>query len=113
AAIALPRMWSAAAAAMTAGQGMVTQTHGAETVLPRGAGWLHGRRWPLVWQTLTAVLLVLGLTYVLLGTPARLSQRMVGWRPPFGTLNGMDYMVQGSYTWPDDSHRIELGPDHE
>jgi len=66
-----------------------------------------------VWQIVVVVLLVLSLAYVVLGTPARLSQRLAGWQPPFGTLNGMDYMRQGSYTWPDDSNRIDLASDHQ
>jgi hypothetical protein len=39
------------------------------------------------------------LAYPIYGTPARLDMRMVGWRPPFGTLNGLEYMREGSYTW--------------
>jgi uncharacterized membrane protein len=37
---------------------------------------------------------------------------MIGWRPPIGTLDGMAFMEKGSYTWPDDTHRIELRYDH-
>ena len=53
------------------------------------------------------------LAYPLIGTPARLDQRMMGWRPDFGTLDGMDYMRQGSYTWPDGSNLIQLHDDWE
>jgi uncharacterized membrane protein len=54
------------------------------------------------------LLLAASLAYPLWGTPARLSQRLIGWRPPFGTLNGLDYMRNGVYTWPDESQHIEL-----
>ena len=60
------------------------------------------------WQMALVILLILSSTYLVLGTPARLSQRLVGWRPPLGTLNGLDFMDGGSYTWPNDGHRIEL-----
>ncbi len=63
---------------------------------------------------LTVLLLIaVSLTYPLFGTPARLDQRFVGWRPVFGTLNGLDFMSQGTYSWPDDSNRIELHYDWE
>jgi uncharacterized membrane protein len=57
-------------------------------------GWLR-----LVWPLLLVLLLVASLAYPIYGTPSRLEMRMVGWRPPFGTLNGLDYMREGSYTW--------------
>lgn len=38
---------------------------------------------------------------------------MIGWRPPFGTLNGMDYMQQGSYTLPQGDHQVALAADWE
>jgi len=44
------------------------------------------------WQVVLVTLLILSSTYLVLGTPARLSQRLVGWRPPLGTLNGLDFM---------------------
>jgi uncharacterized membrane protein len=59
------------------------------------------------------LLIVASSVYVLFGTPARLSQRFVGWVPPFGTLNGMAYMQQGRYAWPNDSHWIELSYDYQ
>ncbi len=101
-AIALPRMWqSATGRARSGGEDAarpVTRTR---------------RLLGITWASAFWVLLVASLTFTVMGTPARLSQRMVGWRPEFGTLNGMDYMRQGSYTWPDDSNRIELAYDWE
>jgi uncharacterized membrane protein len=52
-----------------------------------------------IWTVLLFVLVVCSLAYPLFGTPARLDMRLVGWRPPVGTLNGLDYMREGSYTW--------------
>ncbi|GIV80120.1 MAG: hypothetical protein KatS3mg050_4514 [Litorilinea sp.] len=66
---------------------------------------------PFWWRGVFGLLLAASLTFLVLGTPARLAQRMVGWRPPFGTLNGMAYMQQGTYTWPDENHVIELRHD--
>jgi YYY domain-containing protein len=91
AAVALPAFWS----------GYVTKRGGQHGV---------GR---MVWGAGFALLLVASFAYPIYGTPARLDMRMVGWRPPFGTLNALDYMREGSYTWPDDQHRFELKYDWE
>ena len=64
--------------------------------------------WRSAWAGGLLVLLAAGLAYPLFGTPARLEQRLMGWQPAFGTLNGLDYMRDGSYRWPDDSNMIEL-----
>ncbi|MCX6044739.1 MAG: DUF2298 domain-containing protein [Chloroflexi bacterium] len=66
--------------------------------------------WPLRvgWSTVFLLLLVVSLAYPIWGTPARLDQRFMGWRPAFGTLNGLDYMQQGVYTVPDTNTPIEL-----
>jgi uncharacterized membrane protein len=53
------------------------------------------------------------LAYTFYGTPARLEQRFTGWQPEIGTLNGLDYMIQGSYAWPDESNRVELSYEWE
>jgi uncharacterized membrane protein len=66
-----------------------------------------------VWGAIFALLLVASFAYPIYGTPARLDMRMVGWRPPFGTLNALDYMREGSYTWPDEQNRFELKYDWE
>lgn len=75
----------------------------------------HGAQmgWPAIlargaWLALFVCLVLAGLAYPLLGTPARLDQRMPGWRPAIGTLNGLDFMREGAYSWPDPSHVIEL-----
>ncbi len=60
------------------------------------------------WSGLFALLLVASLAFPVLGTPARLDQRMPGWRPPFGTLNGLDFMREGSFAWPDFGNVFEL-----
>ncbi len=60
----------------------------------RTGGWLRP-----VWCSLLILLVAASLAFPLYGTPARLDTRMVGWRPPIGTLNGLDYMREGSYTW--------------
>lgn len=71
------------------------------------------RPWRPVWTGALALLLVAGLAYPVWGTPARSDQRFPGWRPDFGTLNGLDFMRQGVYYWPDSSNPIELRYDWE
>jgi YYY domain-containing protein len=88
----------------------------AAIALPRfWRGWVRGEQqpsaaagWRWAWGTLCALLLAGSLAYIVWGTPARLDQRLVGWQPPVGTLNGMEYMREGRYTWPDDSNEIDL-----
>jgi YYY domain-containing protein len=60
-----------------------------------------------------ALLLLASLAYPLWGTPTRMEQRFPGWQPEVGTLNGMDFMNQGVYFWPDGSHAIELRYDRQ
>jgi uncharacterized membrane protein len=91
AAVAVPRIW---------------QGWGKNVGRPPGMG-------RLFWGFCFALLLLMSLAYLIYGTPARLDMRMVGWRPPFGTLNGMEYMREGTYTWPDEQHRFELKYDRE
>jgi len=69
--------------------------------------------WQGVWSVIFAGLLVSSFAYIIFGTPARLDKRFNGWRPEIGTINGMDYMRQGVYTWPDGSNEIELAYDWE
>lgn len=85
----------------------------AAIVLPRfWLGWVEKGEahwiWRRAWSVLFGLLLAASLTYTLIGTPARLNERLAGWRPPLGTLNGLDYMREGTYTWPDGSNVIEL-----
>jgi len=101
-AIALPRMWSGVTGRGQTGR----EENQKQGRAPQSTS--VGRLIGITWAAAFWLLLVASLAFTFLGTPARLSQRMIGWRPEFGTINGMDYMRQGSYTWPDDSNRIEL-----
>jgi uncharacterized membrane protein len=122
AAIALPRLWSAAWRRRGEHEfaPIVAIDHNEnEAQGPEGKPWgavtlMHPRRgWGLLWRLAAVVVLAASSVYVLFGTPARLSQRFMGWVPPFGTLNGMAFMEQGRYTWPNDGNWIELGYDYE
>jgi YYY domain-containing protein len=62
----------------------------------------------LAWTATFVALFVASLAFPLLGTPSRLDQRMPGWRPPIGTLNGLDFMREGEYGWPDYNNVFEL-----
>ena len=59
------------------------------------------------------ILIAASLSYPVWGTPSRLSQRFPGWRPPVGTLDGMAFMENGVYHWPDSDHAVELRYDWE
>ena len=65
------------------------------------------------WTVLFVALLAATLVYPVLGTGIRVNDRFPGHRPPIGTLDGMAYMSVGSYTWPDESNRIELQYDYD
>lgn len=69
------------------------------------------------WSSALIVMVLASCAYLVWGTPARLDQRLVGWRPDFGTLNGMVYMEKGVYTWQRDPNspliEIELAYDYE
>jgi YYY domain-containing protein len=108
-AIAVPRIfdqWIARAphTSAAAAQG------GAGRTQPAGRPGRIGR-W--VWIGVFGLLLVASMVYPLLGTPARSDMRMVGWRPPLGTLNGLHFMREGSYAWPDAANVIELRYDYD
>ena len=82
--------------------------------------WARMPRWkPVVrtlWQGVFVILLAASLTFLVVGTVARVKDRFpegFGERPPFGTLDGMAYMKYGVYTWPDPQHRIVLRWDYE
>ncbi len=79
AAVALPRIWSGFVSGKAAGA-------------PAKTSW----GWRYAWAGLLTVLILAGLAYPLFGTPARIDQRLIGWRPPVGTLNGLAYMQEGS-----------------
>ncbi|HAJ36296.1 MAG TPA: hypothetical protein DCL15_11440, partial [Chloroflexi bacterium] len=69
---------------------------------------LQSRLLRFAWAAVFVLLLVASLAYPILGTPARLDQRMPGWRPEVGTLNGLEFMREGAYAWPDFNNVIEL-----
>ena len=71
------------------------------------------RRLRWVWTPAFALLLAASLAYPILGTPVRVDQRLLGWRPPLGTLNGLDFMREGTYAWPDFNNVFELRYDWE
>ena len=66
-----------------------------------------------LWGFIFLILLFASLAYPLWGSPSRLSQRFPGWRPPIGTLDGMAFMENGVYHWPDNDHVVELRYDWE
>lgn len=113
AALALPRLWDAMQwqrmREFAARVWQVQQEPEADDEFVPAPGGMWAR--PLarrIWQFMAFVLVLVSLTYVVLGTPSRLAQRMVGWQPPLGTLNGMDFMNQGTYSWPSDGNQIQL-----
>ena len=99
AAVALPRMWNG-------GAGMRSEDR--SSYIPHSSPLLRP-----IWTAVFALLFVASLAYPLWGTPARLDQRLISWSPPIGTLNGLDYMNEGVYTWPNENNRIELRYDRE
>ena len=79
--------------------------------LPEWRPWVRA-----AWQTTFALLVAFSLTFLVVGTPARVDDRFpkgLSERPPFGTLDGMAYMKYGVYTWPNPQNRIELKWDYE
>jgi len=88
AAIVIPRLW----------RGMVR-------------GWRGHRLLRFSWTVLFVLLFVASFAYPVWGTGARLDMRFPGWRPPFGTLNGLDFMREGVFDWPDPSNTFALQSD--
>jgi YYY domain-containing protein len=64
-----------------------------------------------VWWFGFSVLLLAVMVYPVAGTAARVSDRFPGARPEIGTLDGMAFMMVGSYTW--ENRTIELKYDYE
>lgn len=114
AAIALPKIFSRFGSMVryrTPDRGLLSVPEGSGGVQPffrPVLGLIQG-----AWGLLFLFLLFASLVYPLLGTPARLAQRFPGWRPPIGTLNGMAFMENGVYHWPDSGNAIELRYDWE
>ena len=114
AAIALPRIFSRFESTLQSrrtGEGLPLAPAGPRQLRPRFKISMEALRG--TWGVLFFVLLCASLVYPLLGTPSRLSQRFPGWRPPIGTLNGMAFMENGVYHWPDSNNAIELRYDWE
>ena len=121
-AIAVPRLWRALFPAKRparladdamGGSGQAAAAETADAAASQPSWTVPGRILAATWVVVLILLFAASLTFTAFGTPARSAQRMTGWRPPFGTLNGMDYMRNGSYTWPDQSNVIELKYDWE
>lgn len=95
AAIAIPRIW---------------QSFTLSTVQCNAANHPMHRRQLVVWSSGLLLLFAASTAFPIWGTPARLDVRFPGWRPAFGTLNGMDYMQNGAYTWQrdDSSPPVEI-----
>ncbi|MBV7329525.1 glycosyltransferase family 39 protein [Chloroflexi bacterium TSY] len=97
--IALPRIWSDLMGQRRRVQPYAVPTSRSSRVLRT------------VWATALILVLVPSFAFLIFGTADRIDMRFQGWRPEFGTLNGLEYMRQGVYTWPDASHPIELAHD--
>jgi len=59
------------------------------------------------------LLLAISLIFPFVGTVARVNDRFPNATPPFGTLDGMEFMRYGEYFWPDPEHPIQLKYDYE
>jgi uncharacterized membrane protein len=134
AAIVLPRLWSAAAnrrvsvgmndIGVSSEQANALDAKGDEVAdegeegawqspaIPSPLG-RRNRGWGLLWRLACVVVVAACSVFVVFGTPARLSQRFAGWIPPFGTLNGMAFMEQGRYSWPNETNWIDLQYDYD
>jgi len=58
-------------------------------------------------------LLAISLIFPFMGTVARVNDRFPNATPPFGTLDGMEFMRYGEYFWPNPEHPIQLRYDYE
>lgn len=58
-------------------------------------------------------LMVLSSFFLIFGTVARVRDRFPRVPPPLGTLDGMEFMRYGIFSWPDERHLIELRYDYE
>jgi YYY domain-containing protein len=73
--------------------------------------WSRGWQW--AWRVGFALLVAGSLAYPAMAIPARVEQRFPNDSPPIGTLDGMAYMKEGIYTWPDENHPIVLKHDYD
>ena len=83
--------------------------------LPAMLAWVRdgGLARQAAWAAVTAVLVGLSLAYVPLSIVARANERFPGGPPPTGTLDGLAYMRNGVYTWPDEDHTVVLRYDYD
>ncbi len=85
----------------------------AAIALPRlWLGFVWGKRGQRLlrfgWSLTFLLLFVASFAFPIWGTPARLDMRFPGWRPDFGTLDGLEFMREGRFDWPDPSNTLEL-----
>ncbi len=82
--------------------------------LPAVWAWIEGQRraWRILWQTAFTLLLVSAALFLPLGTVARVIERFPNAHPSLGTLNGMDFMTVGVYTWPTHENEMPLYSDY-
>jgi YYY domain-containing protein len=68
-----------------------------------------------LWYVCLALLLALVLVFPIVGTPARVNDRFPGTRPPTGTLNGMDFMTTGkfSFDWNGKNIPVDLSYEYD
>ena len=60
------------------------------------------------WSVIFLLLFIASFAFPIWGTGARLDMRFPGWRPEFGTLNGLEFMREGRFDWPDPSNTLDL-----
>jgi uncharacterized membrane protein len=87
-------------------------TPGVETreVLAQAIRWNPAK---VAWASLLGLFILACLTYPLLGVPARVADRFPGKQPPVGTLDGMKYMMYGSFTNDAALFPIDLSYDYK
>jgi len=73
---------------------------------------LKRKGWEMA-KVFALALLVLSSPFLIFGTMARVRDRFPEAPPPLGTLDGMEFMRYGTFSWPDEKHLIELRYDYE
>jgi YYY domain-containing protein len=69
------------------------------------------RRLGYAWKGAFLFLFASSTIFLFMGTLQRVDDRFPGARPALGTLDGSAFMSVGSFTWPDENNRIQLGYD--
>ncbi|MDQ3249024.1 MAG: DUF2298 domain-containing protein, partial [Chloroflexota bacterium] len=113
AAIALPQMWSGLVrqGRRTASRPVEPAVSDDTEIISSSSKRRSNGSWGLLragWSLAFLLLLLAGLAFPAWGTLARITDRFPGWRPAFGTLNGLDYMRQGVFTLPATNTPFEL-----